>query len=352
MIMKTDFDLDITDPVYKEGQKINFFLRFFLRFINDKRDLPFVRLCIVICLTTIPAAIYMFVAEEFSWWLALIYFAYNSIFLMGPYILMLHNTSHGLFFKRKYNLLNKLVHWIIGPFFGETPESYFAHHLGMHHPENNLPDDLSSTMNYRRDSFTDFMKYFLKFFFFFLPELSSYLKRKGRKKLLRNYITGESLWYVLVTALMFLNWKAALVVFVIPLVFTRFMMMTGNWSQHAFIDLQTPGNCYRNSITCINSSYNKTCFNDGYHIGHHLHPTMHWTNLPVNFKENISRYAEENAVVFRKLDYFMIWILLMTKSYGVLSKYYVDLNPGKNKTKSEIIDLLKYRTGKYISPQV
>ncbi len=350
--MNTGILLKITDPVYKAGTLVSYSGRFFLRFINDIRDLPFVRLCIVICLTTIPAAIYMFAAGDFSWWLALIYFAYNSIFLMGPYILMLHNTSHGLFFKRKYNLLNKMVHWIIGPFFGETPESYYAHHLGMHHPENNLTEDLSSTMNYKRDSFIDFMKYFLRFFIFIVPDLSFYLNKKGRKRLLKRYWIGESSWYIIVAALMFLNWKAALVVFVIPLVFTRFMMMTGNWAQHAFIDLQTPGNCYRNSITCINSTYNKTCFNDGYHIGHHLHPSMHWTNLPVNFQENIMHYAEENAIVFRKLDYFMIWILLMTKSYGVLAKYYVDLTPGQNKTKTEIINLLKDRTKKDVAQTV
>lgn len=347
--MKNDFYIKITDPVEKTDCPLNFFNRFFLKFISDKKDLPFVRLCLVICFTTIPAAVYLFLAEEFSWWLALVYFAYNSIFLMGPYILMLHNTSHGLFFKRDYNFLNRLVHWILGPLFGETPESYFAHHLGMHHPENNLKEDLSSTMNYQRDSFIDFMKYFIRFFIFAVPNLAVYLKRKGRKKMLNRYLTGESSWYILVAVLLFLNWQATLVVFVIPLVFTRFMMMTGNWSQHAFIDLKTPGNCYRNSITCINSSYNKKCFNDGYHIGHHLHPSMHWTYMPVDFLENINNYAEENAIVFRKLDYFMIWILLMTKSYGVLAKFYVNLSPAISKTKEEIISLLKERTKRFVS---
>jgi len=52
---------------------------------------------------------------------------------------------------------------VIGPFFGETPESYFAHHLGMHHAEDNMPSDLSSTMKYQRDSFGDFMKYYSDF---------------------------------------------------------------------------------------------------------------------------------------------------------------------------------------------
>ena len=346
--MNTSAYPKIIDPVYKPGSPISSLGNFFLRFITDERDLPFVRLCLIICLTTIPAAIYLFIAEEFNWWLALLYFLYNSIFLMGPYILMLHNVSHRMFFKRKYNFLNRAVTWIFGPLFGETPESYFAHHLGMHHPENNLSKDLSSTMKFQRDSIFDFMRYFTRFFVLIVPDLSSYLKKNGRVRILRRLLIGESTWYILIIALMFLNWEATLVVFVIPVIFTRFMMMAGNWAQHAFIDLNTPDNCFRNSITCINSSYNKKCFNDGYHIGHHLHPSMHWTEMPVDFKKNIDRYAEEKAIVFQKLDYFLIWFLLMTKNYKSLSKYFVDLSPEKRRTNTEIISMMKERVRRYV----
>ena len=140
--------------------------------------------------------------------------------------------------------------------------------------------------------------------------------------------------------------RATFVVFVFPIIFTRFMMMAGNWGQHAFIDPATPANCYRNNITCVNSPYNKQCFNDGYHIGHHHYPTMHWTDMLVNFMENINSYLKEKAIVFRKLDFSMVWFLLMSKSYGTLAKYYVDLNPNQPKSKSEIIALLKERTRK------
>jgi hypothetical protein len=150
---------------------------------------------------------------------------------------MLHNTSHRVLFKRKYGFLNKLIPWVLGPFFGETPESYFAHHVGMHHPENNLSEDLSSTMKFQRDSFRDFMRYFLQFFIFVIKDLSFYLKRKGRKKLRQKFLSGESSWYVVVALLLVFNWQATIVVFIFPLVFTRFMMMAGNWGQHAFIDL-------------------------------------------------------------------------------------------------------------------
>ena len=346
--METSTNLNITDPIHSDGKQFTSFEKVALRFIDDERDLPFVKLCLVICFTTVPAAIYLFFAQEFNWWIALLYFLYNSIFLLGPYILMLHNTSHRSFFKRKYAFLNKLIHWIFGPLFGETPESYFAHHLGMHHPENNLSEDLSSTMNYQRDSLKDFMRYFSRFFFFVVPDLSHYLKRKGRERMMRRFLTGESIWYVIVLILMFVNWQATLVVLVIPVVFTRFMMMAGNWAQHAFIDLESPENCYRNSITCINSTYNRRCYNDGYHISHHLHPSMHWTNHPISFQENINHYAEERAIIFRKLDYFVIWFLLMTKSYDTLAKYFVDLSPERGRTNLQIKALLKERTRKYV----
>ena len=51
---------------------------------------------------------------------------------------------------------NYYIPWVLGPFFGESPETYFAHHVGMHHAENNLEDDISTTLPYVRDSAVDF----------------------------------------------------------------------------------------------------------------------------------------------------------------------------------------------------
>ena len=144
----------------------------------------------------------------------------------------------------------------------------------------------------------------------------------------------------------FYNFKATLVVFILPLIFIRFAMMAGNWAQHAFIDAQKPADVYSNSITCINTIYNKKCFNDGYHIGHHLRPYMHWTEMPDNFKQNIDIYKKNNAIVFSGLDYFQIWFLLMIKNYNKLAANYVVL--GDFKSKDDIIKFLKNRTQKLI----
>lgn len=339
--------ITITDPTYQEKKKYNFIERLFLPYINDVRDLPFVRLSLLLLLIFPPLAVWLYL--NFSWWVAAIYLFLNWAVFLGPFILMLHNTSHRSLFKNKYKRWNNVIPWVVGPFFGETPETYFGHHIAMHHPENNLESDLSTTMKYQRDSIRDFSVYFLEFFFIGLIQLIAYLQGKERTAIARRVIIGELSFWALGIALSFLNWQATLVVFWLPLFFSRLMMMAGNWAQHAFVDAQTPDNCYRNSITCINSVYNKRCFNDGYHIGHHVRSSRHWTQMPEDFLKNIETYAREEAIVFRKLDFTTIWAMLMIKNYKGLAKQYVQLNPDKPKTEEEIIALLKLRTRRILN---
>lgn len=259
---------------------------------------------------------------------------------------MLHNICHRKLFKKKYGYLNKYIPWVLGIFFGQTPETYFHHHVIMHHPENNEPDDLSSTMKYKRDSARAFFRYLCSFYITGVISLILYFKNKQKNKYALRVGLGEMFFILLCIVLSFYNLKATLVVFILPLIFIRFAMMAGNWAQHAFIDASNPSDIYSNSITCVNTIYNKKCFNDGYHIGHHLRPYMHWTEMPDNFQQNIDTYKKNNAIVFSGLDYFQIWFLLMIKNYKKLAANYVEL--GEVKNKDEIIKFLKSRTQKFV----
>jgi fatty acid desaturase len=265
------------------------------------------------------------------------------IYFFAPFVLMLHNTSHRRLFRRPWTWMNGYIPWVLGPFFGQSPEAYFAHHVGMHHPENNLEDDISSTLPYRRDHLGDFLRYFLRFFFGVLVELTRYFARKGRGGLLVRTLVGEISFLVAVALLMFVNWRATLAVFVFPVLLARFAMMAGNWAQHAFVDEASPANSYTNSITCINCGYNRRCFNDGYHIGHHLKATRHWTEMPEEFLRGADRYAAEGAIVFEGIDFFGVWFLLMLRRYDRLARRVVQL--GEKRSPDEIIALLRSRTG-------
>lgn len=341
----------IDDPRFDKSQELSKLDQFFASYLRDPRDLPFIYLAIKQSAVVFPFAVLLFWPGMFRWWLAAIYLVYVLGLNLGPFILMLHNTSHRTLFKRQYRLLNHYVPWILGPFFGETPDTYYVHHVLMHHAENNLDKDLSCTMRYQRDSFFGFMHYFLKFFFMGLAELAVYQWKRRNHHFLRRMVAGELGFYVLAIGLTFYNWQAALVVFVIPFVVARFGMMAGNWGQHAFIDASDPGNSYRNTITCINSGYNKKCFNDGYHIGHHVRPTRHWTDMPADFERDVPNYRKEGSIIFERLDFFVVWALLMVKRYDVLADRFIDLETPK-RSKEEIIALLKMRTKRITPDQV
>ena len=143
----------------------------------------------------------------------------------------------------------------------------------------------------------------------------------------------------------FVNLKATLVVFIIPLIFARLVMMLGNWTQHAFIDATDPDNLYTNSINCINTVYNKVCWNDGYHIIHHLRPGMHYTEMPAEFLKRKDEFAKNRAIVFDSIHYLHIFTWLLTKRYDKLADNLVNIN-NMFSSREEAIAVMKERTRK------
>jgi fatty acid desaturase len=339
----------LLDPVYKPPVSFTPFEKFWLRFINDKRDLPFIKLLSWIHLSVIPLGILLFfpVFSGAWWWVAFgIWFFIGHIKLRGPFGLMLHNITHRRLFKKKYNWLNKYITWFVCPFFGHTPETYFVHHVGMHHEENNMEDDASSTLPYQRDSLIDFLKYYLKFIFLGFMDTFMYLFNRKKKKYYMRLTYGEGAFFVFCIAMCFINLKAAIWVLIIPFLLSRLVMMLGNWTQHAFVDPVEPDNMYRNCYTCINTSYNKKCWNDGYHLMHHLRPGAHFSEMPGLFLEEKNNLAREKSLVFEGVHYLHLFYYLMTKRYDKIVNRLVNLNNSFT-SREEAIQILKQRTAKF-----
>jgi fatty acid desaturase len=257
-----------------------------------------------------------------------------------PIILMLHCTMHRSFI-RSPKILDKAHPFIMSAFFG-MPMGFREHHIGMHHVEDNMHDDLSSTLQYRRDSFLHFLVYFFRFFFMIGFTLPAYLRRKRRFALARRAIFGElAQWGVVGGAFWLFDWRFALTAFLLPLILSRMSMMAGNWGQHAFINTSIANGGLSNAITCINTTYNKRCFNDGYHIGHHVKAKRHWAELPGDFIANKELYARQGAIVFEGIDFFMVSVLLWLGRWDVLAKRFVRLGPALSD--EEVIAMLKAR---------
>ncbi len=311
--------------------------------LQDPRDWPLLKLNLWISAVLLPFAIYLFVPGAFRWWLAPPYLALVFLVFVDRYILMLHNISHRPLFKARFRWLNNWIVWVLGPLMGESPETYAAHHIGMHHAEGNLEPDLSTTMHYQRDNVLHFAHYYLRFVTVGIFELSAYFAKRKRYQRLRRMLFGELSFYALAAVLgIFVSWQATLIVLVIPFCTVRFLMMCGNWGQHAFIDAASPENSYRNSITCINTRYNRRAFNDGYHIGHHLRAAMHWTEMPVEFQKNVAKYAAERSIVFEGIDFFQVWGMLMLGQHRRLAGRMVSLD-GNERSVEEKVAFLRER---------
>jgi fatty acid desaturase len=209
--------------------------------------------------------------------------------------------------------------------------------------EGNLPGDLSSTMKYQRDSLMHWLRYFLRFFFFCAIELPIYHVKKNRPKLARRTVLGEYSFLIGCAAGLYLRPLPTLFVFVIPFVLIRFLMMAGNWGQHAFVDPVEADNDFKSSITCINVRYNTRCFNDGYHIIHHLKPALHYTEMDKEFEANREKYGAQDAIVFSGIDFFGVWVMLMLGRYKTLAKAFVQLPGAPERSEAEIIALFKHR---------
>jgi hypothetical protein len=310
--------------------------------LNDRRDLPHLRLYIQCALLFIPAAAVLYGLGHFPWWLGVVYVLVWNAF-GDRFTMSYHCTLHRRLFKKQYRACEILLDWVLCPFFGQTPGTFYVHHMGMHHIDDNLPHDLSSTMRYQRDSVSGFLRYYLRFAALVPVELSVYLWRSRNTKLIRQLLAGEVAFYAAISAAAYWNLRATLVVFVFPFLFVRLMMMIGNWVQHAFIDPDHPDNPYTSSVNTIDSRFNARVFNAGYHIYHHVRKGTHYSELTTEFAANLEKYGREDAVVFDRIDIAQIWLLLVTRQHRKLATHFVRLPGAPARSDDEVIALLRRR---------
>jgi len=317
--------------------------------LKDPRDVTFITHILFSYFILIPSALILFF-RDFSWVHAIGH-TIVLILSISPFILMQHCICHKCSGNERGWWVDASVHYTIPIFYGQTWFTFYFHHVKHHHIEDNGYHDLSATFWYDRDNAFHFLKYFSRFFFLCGIDLTGYFIKKEQYIYAAKVLAGEYLGWLLYFTLFFFNSDPRNVIFafIVPFIFSRFGMMSGNWAQHAFLDSEDSKNDYRTALTCIEIPYNALCFNDGYHTSHHLNSRRHWQDLPEHFISSLETFKKEKTIIFRNIDYFAIWGALMIRSYNFLARHLVTL---ENATLEEKVAFLKSRTKAFTRKQI
>jgi hypothetical protein len=349
----SSWDLSAVQLPFGLNQRLLYpYVRWAKSIARNENDVVMITHLILYFTTSVPSALILLFVK-FSYIHGILH-SLMQVWYAGSYTLMMHQHIHlrGILAKQ-YGWFDHAFPYITDPLHGHTWNSYYHHHVKHHHVEGNGPDDLSSTIRLQRDSVLDFLYYVGRFFFFVWLDLPLYFIRKGKTIMAMKATIFELSNYALIyfTAT-YVNFRATIFVFMIPLLIMRIGLMIGNWGQHAFVDELEPDSDFRSSITLIDVASNRYCYNDGYHTSHHLNPRRHWRDHPVSFLQQKNIYAKESALVFRNIDYLMITFKLMAKDYTYLAKCLVPIGDQIGMTIPELAALLETKTRRFTEADI
>ncbi|KFY26766.1 hypothetical protein V493_03896 [Pseudogymnoascus sp. VKM F-4281 (FW-2241)] len=320
------------------------------KLVRQDPDTVFVTHILVHFTTLLPSAIYLY--YSFSWFHAVLHTIY-AVWNAGPFTLLLHNHIHnnGLL-RKQFGYFDHIFPYITGPLMGHTWDSYYYHHVKMHHVEGNGPGDLSSTIYFQRDEPLEFIRYFVRFLIFTWLELPIYFFRNKKYGLSAKALVSEcsSMGFIYLAAC--LNTRPTVFVLIIPFFVMRLGMMVGNFGQHCLVDNVDPMSDFRSSITLIDVASNRHCFNDGYHTSHHLNPRRHWKAHPKAFLKSKPSYQSEGALTFTGIDYIMITYRCITKDFDNLARHLVPMGAQIGMTHEERVEMLRSKTRKFTPEEI
>lgn len=237
-----------------------------------------------------PLAISLFVVQ--------LYFAVTAAVIS-------HNHTHLPMWESKF--MNTLTDIWLTLFYGFPVFAWIPTHIQNHHLYTNKEEDYTKTYAYsEKNHLGNLLRYpsysgmkqqpaIIQFF------ITTYSRNKERFFL--NLLQMACL-IVFVGGALYLDWQKALLFIVIPQQVSLFSVLVFNYLQHIDADEESKYNHSRN----FEGVLNWFLFNNGLHTIHHIHPRMHWSEIP-----------EAHAKIRDKIDPS----LLESSFWGFLFRQYI-----------------------------
>ena len=184
-----------------------------------------------------------------------------------------HNHHHvNVFTRRPLNRLFEVVMYLQT---GTSPLSWTIHHNIGHHHLYLEPDRDPSRWRHRDGRMMSRLWYDIYNAAMIYPEII----RIGRDypALFARFKRWFAVSNLVLLGFVLLDPLQALIVFAGPMLLLLVLLLDNTWNQHSGLDAD---NHYEASRSVENRLYNLTSWNLGFHAAHHMHPGVHWTELP------------------------------------------------------------------------
>ena len=304
------------------------------KMLRDPRNGPFLPHMLWLSLW-IPSlflyAMYHHSAYGFTW---TFFFLYHFL-RIGPRFrffahlhVLVHREGHehlGLF-KAPYTFLNHWpMQWLVGPFFGQVPNSYGIAHNKIHHRFDNGLDDVHTNLDLDRTKFKSFVIYVPRFMLYWagVSPLVHFIVRK-EWVFARKMFLGIAYHVALFLAVYAWNPTFAIAYIAFPFGEAVIFFSGISYLWHCWVDPSDPYNPYVTSVTILKGHDN--IWNEDYHVIHHDNLGLHWSEAPKNFEENKAEYAKYKATIFEDTEEGALLFWMLSGNWKMLAKHFVDLD--------------------------
>lgn len=211
------------------------------------------------------------------------------VLLLIRYVsLVEHNHSHLAIFRP--NVLNEILGWLCFLSNGIPLEFYRIHHVKNHHKYNQRFDppeeDWSSTFGFQGTHFPDVpigkIYYVLTFPTITICSCLIDLLRSPGSRQLKRFMVSFLIVTAISITLCAINYVGFLLFFFVPWIVVIFAHGFNNYDQHNGCSMTDPVNAANESLSFMGGSF---WLNIGYHIEHHIKPSLHWSELPSFHRE-------------------------------------------------------------------
>ena len=271
-----------------------------LRYAADRRALTFV------------AIYYALVA--YQWFVTPRWFALALATLVTTCIfsflcaVVTHNAIHAPIFRGR--AANRVLQVVLSLTYGSAVSAFVSGHNLSHHKFTQSPRDVMRTTKVRHA--------------WNLPNLFEFVVRVGiaiakadrqyasamRRRLptwYRQYVLENAAVLGVTALLLVLDWRKALLYWLIPHVYAAWGIISMNYLQHDGCDQEHP---YNHSRNFVGKFVNWWTFNNGFHGFHHEQPGLHWSLLPEAHAREFSPYIApelEQKSLFVYLVKTFVW---------------------------------------------